>query len=875
MAAELQQSLKDALRALACLAVMTVGLLMMPGCSVISVSSEPVLAEALKPITDRDESLSLKGQWKRVESESFAQQFLSNTSQKPNCWVFHPETGDDKTAETDTPELTTPQLETIAESDSDSSWNAVVLLAQRDPRAAIPFRGELKKIVAGESLTISSPPEKVEDVPNTPEQKSWFTRTVEYWSGSSSQGEKTTEEPTVEKSTTTITSSPELRAAAAEVWCRVMAVEADDLYEALAEPATLLSDQELATAVRAELLLGLAEYLSPERLKDFDQFLPAQPRDVPAEMRRAAVAACLRHAQRQAETKSSTDKFNPLEWPISLEQARFDPDSQVRILYGRWSIVAGHPQWEEFVRSRITDRSIEVQTAAVEDLAFERSDQAKEILQEIVHNEESQLRPIAVRALGNWGARELLKLMDQQSILIRVALGDSLADLGDDPDARRLAISLLLDHDPRVEAAASTALKTWPDEAAVPVLFRGLEAEALRTRRECLAELRRRTGFRDPFPLTAELSVRKDVAHRLALQAGWTADQLEPGTYNREEQNQERETHEDRWREEMRSLATGGVPPDVEERYLADWLKHLPTSLEVAESIATKAEPELRANVLSVVLPKLDRSYLALKQLSDRDVLIRRRAAETLHAEGLLTSHHPLLVQELSERLRQEQDAAVWRSIMRGVMEDHSEPVEKLVLVAAGHHWPDVRLLACRYAIRHRQPHYARWLLPLFQDDDNAVRLEAVIAAGHCGNPVAVHGMGDEHGLRHMMTDPAEEVRFAAIVALARFNDPAGTAELIRQAGHGRSAVARASAIRAIGEVGRPELTGELVRLAWTERDPALTSEILKSLNEQVPPAKQPAGLKEAATSADRIAIWAEWWERTATSTRLGAGTSE
>ncbi|OYW11272.1 MAG: hypothetical protein B7Z55_19555, partial [Planctomycetales bacterium 12-60-4] len=160
-------------------------------------------------------------------------------------------------------------------------------------------------------------------------------------------------------------------------------------------------------------------------------------------------------------------------------------------------------------------------------------------------------------------------------------------------------------------------------------------------------------------------------------------------------------------------------------------------------------------------------------------------------------------------------------------------------------------------------------LMPLLRDDQSSVQLAAVRALGASGNPVAISGYpanGEPDvpaGLRELMNSRHEEVRWAALTALASLRDEMAILELIRLTEDVQPQV-RGRAVHAMGQSGHRRLIDPLIRKSWTESNDVVKREILDALSALVPVEQHPAcetGLVVAASIDDKIQCWVAWWD--------------
>ena len=646
-----------------------------------------------------------------------------------------------------------------------------------------------------------------------------------------------------------------LRSAAAETWCRLLAAGDKGMIEArLAAPGRVWRQKELPETVRGELIRGLARHLPPERIVGYDELFPDDAKSVSIDLRRAAIDGCLLFATTHDEAYSSDH------WPATIDNAQNDPDSQIRRDYGRWLAHAGHPQAVERLRDLLHDRDPKVAQSAVRSLGSVGNDEARTLLLEISQRPAETLRAAAVEALAEWGPAELDAFLEDESVHVRRA---AVAALAGWPSAKSAVLldASLTDRDLDVQRRAVEATSGWPDEFALPVLLSGLENAAVRTRRQCLGELRRRTGFKEELAIGGDPIERAAAIRELAATHHWPQGGLT------------------RFRLAVAKTAGGSAaepPADVAKLLAAlsapdlavNEFEALLTTLRDAKTAAVPAiekfcidHPGTTADRLATdVLPAISETHAALAELGSTDVAVRRQAAGRLAELGRSATLSPFALDRLHRLLTGEQDGLVWRQAMVAIAADATPGAERIALLAVNNTWPDLRRLGCEYVGRHGRSNQAAWLLPLLGDQNDAVRQAAIEAVGRCGSPALLASARQmPGGLQAAAVDRNQEVRLAALTALARLGDEAGSTALLHWAEY-ESPSERLKAIRAIASTGLRRFEPELARMAWMERDAMVRRELLSGLEALVPSDQRPPGA-EAASVDDRLAAWASRWE--------------
>lgn len=654
------------------------------------------------------------------------------------------------------------------------------------------------------------------------------------------------------------------RAAAAEAWCLALAEHGEGtIEERLAEAGRLWNDPSLPDSIRAELLRGLTRSLPPERIVGYDQLFFVENTEVHADLRRAGIDGCLIYLAHHP-----TPSFESHCWPATLENAAFNADHYVRSGYAQWLALSRHPKAVAQLSGFLRDTDHRVWKAAVESLAIVKTDEALQALHTVAASPSELQRAAAVAALASWGLSEIKPYFRDRSPHVRRAAASALAYYPG-PEAAILLDQALEDMDLETQHRAVAATRDWDDEFALPVLLSGLQNAAVKTRRECLDELRRRTGFDEAFPITGNDQDRRETLTEIAESLGWPIDGI-----TRFRLETTRESASKPVPSDVATLLTEVLQPTIE----ADRRKELYDALrergpEIVPAVETVCLNESGAGVeplLLDVLPEVHPAHAELRNLRSEDVAIRRRAVGRLAEMGRSATHSPLVLRQLRELLKKEQDGLVWRQAMAAVSADATPEAEQIALMAINNTWPDVRRLGCEYVGRHRRAHQAHWLLPLMADPHDAVRSAAIDAIGCCGNASIIEerpGGGVASGLRAAAVDANPTIRLGALVSLSRLGDEAGSVALLRWAEF-EPPSERIKAIRAIASTRRRRFEADLARLAWTETDDVIRRELLAALEVLVPEDQRPAGA-DAVRPEDRIAAWARRWEAAQTSSTM------
>ncbi|MCA9067867.1 MAG: HEAT repeat domain-containing protein, partial [Planctomycetaceae bacterium] len=381
---------------------------------------------------------------------------------------------------------TEDHLAQLAKQDTPAGWNAAILLAQRIPHGADGVEPILKKLVTQSGRLPAS------------------------------------ESPATEKASSNGI-SPNMRAAAAEAWCLVLASRAEEPIDALADAGTALLDFRLPDEVRAELFRGIGRWVPPANVPGLDQHVPETRNDrpIPITLRRAALDACVLYAlwNRDAIPSDPDEKNTP--WPATLLKRQWESDSHferdplVRERFAHWLVLINHPNAAKVLESHLIDQNPEVRDAALIHLGTLKTQEALKTLQTHAKRPEPRVRAMAVKGLAHWGVPYLVKSLDDDSHEVRLSVAE---ELGRYPTTESAVWLQKLQADPnrQVEIAAMEATRHWPDDLAIPVLLHGMEHASPDTRRECLRELRKRRNIEDSFHVTAGPEVRQLEIAKLA-----------------------------------------------------------------------------------------------------------------------------------------------------------------------------------------------------------------------------------------------------------------------------------------------------------------------------------------------------------------------
>ncbi|MEX0726061.1 MAG: HEAT repeat domain-containing protein [Planctomycetaceae bacterium] len=750
-------------------------------------------------------------------------------------------------------------------------WNATILLCQRTPATCQHLAPLLETIVSGDvdsSIVRGQSPENEA----SPESKDEAVAADDK------------SEPVIIPADRISLST---RSAAAEAWCLVLREIHDDPLEALSPAGLLLEDPSLELAVRGELYCQLARWISPRQIPRLKNALQASghAQRAPTEIRRAAVLACLHHAAwNDSLIRNSIGSVPESPWPDTIWNCRYDPDVMVRRYFVQWVSIVNDSRLNkertfEVLQAMTRDRDLLVQREAIIGLGRSDSQQRLDELHRLMSRTEEPVREAAIRGLCQRLIAEASRYLGDESVAVRRSLAAALADR---PLAESVPLleQLVVDRAPSVQMAAAESCCNWPDQWAVPVLYAGLVEGYLATRQGCFDQLQRRTGTVSTFPLEASRGERQVAAREffdrhqltpLIRQLHRAESVLDRATSAeaRELQSYEVQQKWDAYRANTSNTSTASL----------DGLNSLALfntdDVPALEQLLATASPADQTLLLQVVLPGVSAEYVALNEMTDASVGMRRKAADRLaQLGGERRSLSPFVVRVLRERLLHEQDRIVWQRAFAAIVPDGTDEAAEIALLALNHQWPDIRQLGCEFIIRHPHPSRGLWLLPLLDDPNATVQLAAIRATGLCQNPIVLDGPPVQNvadtqnnsaavpmpGLRPLLNHAQISIRREAAIAMCRLGDQQAMQVLV-QWSRDPDPEARAQAIAAMGESRQGRFIEPLVRLGWTESDAGVQQALLRSLLELVPEERRPEKLSPVLPAGDALKVWMEWWK--------------
>ncbi len=750
------------------------------------------------------------------------------------------------------------QLALIADRDDLAGWNATILLAQRDPVSARQFVPVLARLTA--------------------------------------------EPPLIQPNSGTLTATQQsrrisrnMRAAAAEAWCLVLATAETDGEQAMHVPGLILEDHrrsrqerqiltaDLPVTVEADLIRGVARRVAPARIPEISRMLkrPLPPRGEPTpdyfrrvELHQAAIDACVVHAvslrgsQAVSTEHQVIDLRNEAVWPRVLWTCVDDPAPKVRAALGLLLAVTRDHRALEVLTDQISDTKPEVQSRALQNLGLLQNEAALKQLREYM-TRESLLRKTAVQGLAAYGEQELVKYLDDEDARVREELARQLTPYQSRTSAVALA-TLMTDSVTAVQSAVLAGIEIWPDELLLPLLLHGGVEGNYRTRFESLRIYSERTDtVVPPFRADDDYPIRQDKAARTAQRARLayplTRDVLASAGTAGERFDRERVAEIERRLQIAVSL--GGVAGGGFE---SEWLRQLsPADLSAVEQVLQTSDRAGRDYLFREVLPLLAPEYDALLDIDHTQVTKRRAAAARLREIGYERSLRDAVWERLGDVLVREEDATVWRDVMGAIGRDTAEPVTRIVQLAVNHRWADVRRMGCEYISRHGRADFAPWMQRLFEDPHPTVQLAAIKAAGHCGQQRVLedaHGEKGEVtmiGLSRLLNSFSGERHLAVVESMSRLLDPRGLEELHRLSYSGNWRT-RLAAIEIMAEIGQTRFLDRLIDVVWLDQEPRpeVKRAALKAIETLIPADEHPDKLESAQTPQQKAEVWHLWWER-------------
>lgn len=698
-----------------------------------------------------------------------------------------------------------------------------------------------------------------------------------------------------------VTMSPRLRAAAAEAWCRLLLEKPGEPELRLLPAGELLKQDSLAGEVKVVVWQLLAQRIPPDRLPGLADAINEQQGDLP--LRQGAYEACLIFATMQKLEQGLLPQHEMLsvqaahesdpqlsDWPEGMSLARFDRDPMIRRLYGRWLALLNHDQACAIALAQGQDADLRVADDAILNLGLLTAAEAQQALEKFVRSANENQQTLAAMAISLRQPERLAEFLNPpagqtSTPRFRAAVVSQFGRYPSLTNATLLRPSIR-DRSLDVQLALAKLLADWPMELASPLLLEILTEGSGPAREEAMRSISAHLGYSPVFPIHGPREERivavKELSRVQGLPATWlnTANsQAYDSTSRADSQSAANSVSQmvnsvpasrNEWSvgELQNELSTiVKLPQGSSERldrteFLA---RSLPVSLPVLTDAAMRLPPEQLTEIAREVFAPADEALKLVLDMNANDVLARRQSASALRQ--LAASQNPgrIAVKLLQEKLRTEQDQQVWQEVMRAIDRESTPEAAALAQMAIHHHWPDIRLCGCQYVLKHPAIERGLWLAPVIEDPHRPVRLAAIEAAGVCGNPQLIEGLPVNDGsrvgaLRPLLQSTDHELMETALVALVRLRDDQAMAELLRRSRHDNPR-ARLQAVELIRQTGQPRFVEPLIEQLWTEKTDSVIVEILRTLEELVPPHDQPVFDTRLGypTRQMKIDAWAKW----------------
>ena len=599
------------------------------------------------------------------------------------------------------------------------------------------------------------------------------------------------------------------RTRAAAVEAVSLELERRDTGERGFRPLGELLEDAPPETVRCEIVRSLGRGVSPARVPLVCEVF-ASPGSFTEPLRVAALDCCLLAAGRGVGEDGM---------PPTAGGFRRDGSSRVRVRYGRLLAATAAADAEETLLASRRDAAPEVRHEALTSLGLLGGDAAEGHLRSALSSESSRARSAAVRSLAAVGVPG--EGWDDRDADVREAAADSFRG-GPSPRAVEMLRRLAGDRDRRVQSAAADAPAGWPDGAALRVYAAVLESSGRDARVIAVRDLRRRGVATSPVDADAPAAELREVASRLRAAAA--------GSRESPPEKEDAPRLNLAWA--VHASAAGSTSRDVEAALRLISAADLPEVERIVAGLSGGAEALWEGPFWRRHLPRLRADLRAVGMLRSHDPARRGEGAELLAEHCGRAAVSPLAAERLGGLVAAEQNARVWRGLVRAAQEDPAV-AGAVVPAAVNGPWPDVRAAGCR-AIGPHTPRLASYLRPLLSDGSAAVRIEACRAAARCGNPALLNDAASGPGLLALRTDPAAEVRTEAVAAAARLGDEAAAVCLLEKVASGPVSERRVCA-RSLADAAHAEPVRRRApaagRLAERETDPATRADLHRLLN--------------------------------------------
>ncbi|QDU81406.1 HEAT repeat protein [Polystyrenella longa] len=784
-----------------------------------------------------------------------------------------------------------------------SGWNAAILWAYADPEAAIKVAPVLEKIVLGE-CHYSTPVPRTEPAANG--QVPTITR------GQSPSVPSSASRSPVSRSNTPFSVQPEspktdvtwlksvadsatglgratiehdlnmnMRAAAAEAWCHLLAHQTGNPVEHLAPVGRLLESGTLPSQIQTELTRGVARWVSPKDIPGVSAALSPTEEVVGKEiLEQAAMDACLIHAWENFynlnESKSASQrKPHQAElWPEGIHHLRLSKNAELRAEYAYWMVYSNHPDALKHFQRQMADTNPNAREAAFRGLGLLGSRDAIHLLETAAKSKNLIERQNAIRGLAMINLNLVLPYLNDDEIRIRQS---ALKELLPTHDAAFLIPIRRQFLNPRVELHRTVVegLSDWPDELALPVYLYGMqECPILTSRRLCLEVIQKRVNTDETFPVEAvSVAARRLMASQWAERHNIHQIDALNAAVDAETTSipKERELQQVELRNRLQLLSNQSTEDAGYQAELTRLTELEEQDALMLEQMLPDQPAPLQQALRTQVLPDIHPLYRAAEKLKSTQVEDRRSGAIQLQTLSERRTIPPDLFALIRDQMLKEQDQMVWRSVLAAYQRDRTPEAAELARIALHHSWPDIRLLGCQYIEFDPKPEYAEWLRPLMHEKQNRpLRLKAIQLVGNCRNPnllqprypKAEQQLPQEQGLLALLQETEPELRFAVISATSKLGYQQTTQELIFMGQHPEANV-RLRAIKAMGESGQTRFAKPLLQLGINEQQTQVQREILNSLQKLTTYGTTPPQDIARYPYEQQLKMWDEIWNPT------------
>ena len=596
-----------------------------------------------------------------------------------------------------------------------------------------------------------------------------------------------------------------------------------------------------SSAVHAELIRGLSWHVRPADDSRFSAALASDDADVKLEALRSWIVS----------------QSSPL--PEKARLLRGDRDWRVRSAALTAMVQRPDDGVCECLATALADPVLKVRVAAIAGLGELRSGQSRSVLEGLLEHPSDRIRAEAVSALAVMDAQDtVLAAAGDRSWQVRTAVAQALSKWSG-RNSVAVARKLLEDQSCGVQQEMVRAVADWPLRAAGPILLSAMTSRAYATRRSAADQLEERWPPASEFPHDGPIEQRAEVLPRLEdrfrREIGFL-DKNPPGVAKLAASEVQTETVSAERQayvyELLERISDQSLPESVRRETIVELSQTGPDLVELLQQLARYRKLRIPEAVYRDVLPKVAPVFEVLCGLTSRDVLLRRRAADSL---AKLAAERPLRwlsTDRLSSLCMTETDPLVWSGILQAVAADSSETSARIAYTAIRHSSPEVRRLACRHLGSHARAEHIRFLVPALEDSSVVVVRAATEALGAIGHADAIEP------LERLLATAGESLRVDVAIALARLNAPSGPLELERLAYSANGSVRHKVAI-AMGQIGDRAFVGPLVRLLDDRHT------IRRAALESLP---KVAGRDVAELSGEelsfnqRLELWKDWSRR-------------